>query len=193
MQRLLRQGANDPQIQQAEDLQRTIAQNQALPAWANTSTTIPIEQSLAVFVIQYDETGHPLQATGKLHGTIPTPPKGVFDYVRTHNEERLTWAPEANVRIATVIRHIAGTQSGFILVGRSLREVEIRESQLGQIFFVGWLVALSAILIVIGVQHRNSEKIKSRVKTEGFAHRDPSPHLHHSFRGSLLLCVLKFA
>ena len=38
-------------------------------------------------------------------------------------EDRLTWQPEPGVRSATVVVHYQGAQAGFVMAGRSLREV----------------------------------------------------------------------
>ena len=79
---------------------------------------------------------------------------------------RLTWQPTPDVRIAAVTvyfsdsdQSIATTssssvklRSGFVLVGRSLREVEARERQLGFIMGVGWILFLVATLISVAYQ-----------------------------------------
>lgn len=61
-------------------------------------------------------------------------------------ENRLTWQPREGVRIAAVIVFY---QDGFVLAGRSLREVEIREAQVTQFAGLTWLLALVTTLIVI--------------------------------------------
>ena len=42
-----------------------------------------------------------------------------------------------------------GAQPGFVLAGRSLREVEIRASQVEQITGIAWLVTLAVSLFVV--------------------------------------------
>jgi hypothetical protein len=47
------------------------------------------------------------------------------------------------VREAAIVKQVAGGQSAaFVLAGRSLREVEDRESQLTQMVGLAWAVAL---------------------------------------------------
>ncbi len=43
----------------------------------------------------------------------------------------MTWQPERRVRIATVVVRYEGRESGFVLAGRSLREVEERVRRIG--------------------------------------------------------------
>jgi hypothetical protein len=74
-----------------------------------------------------------------------------LDYVKQNGEDRVTWQPEAGVRIAAVIEGYGGAAPGYVLAGRSLREVEIREDQAE--FFAGatWVAALGLTLVVIVV------------------------------------------
>jgi hypothetical protein len=73
VQQSLRQGANDPQIQMAEDAAA------ALAASTTPESVLPVAQveiftSLAPFMVIYDDTGGPLTSSGLLHGTIPLLP-----------------------------------------------------------------------------------------------------------------------
>lgn len=143
VQQVLREGANDPQIQMAEDAAAT------LTAGGQVQSVVPpgevdIAKSLATYMIVFDESGKPVAASARLNGQIPTIPAGVFNYVRQNGEDRITWQPQPGVRSAVVVTRFQGATSGFVLVGRSLREVEIREDDLLQIDFVGW----AGILIV---------------------------------------------
>ena len=59
-----------------------------------------------------------------------------------NGEDRVTWQPQGNVRIALVVTKVTGVQSGFIAAGRSLREVEKREDQLTKEVLGAWLIAV---------------------------------------------------
>jgi uncharacterized protein YacL len=61
-------------------------------------------------------------------------------------ENRITWQPREGVRIAAVI---VSYQNGFVLAGRNLREVEIRETQVTQFAGLAWILAIIASLVVI--------------------------------------------
>ena len=66
---------------------------------------------------------------------------------RQHGEERLSWQPRRGVRIAAVVQRVGGAHPGFVLAGRSLREVEDREEQVLQMAGATWIGMLGVILI----------------------------------------------
>lgn len=144
----LRQGANDPQIQIAQDLAE-ILQNSKNPQDLIGQTQINLAKSLAPFIIIYDEAGKPIASQAVLDGRNPAPPKGVFDYTKTHHEDRVTWEPKKGVRVAAVIEHFEGAHPGFVLVGRSLKEVESRIDNLNKYVVIGWIAAVIGSLVII--------------------------------------------
>lgn len=145
MQQMLRRGANQPQIDMAQWYAGEIGAGEA-PDNVIPPGYVDLERSLQPFVIFYDEQGNPGPGTGYLEQRIPTPPPGVFDFVRTHGYENVTWQPRPGIRIASVVRRINSKTPGFILAGRSLRLVEEQESLLWRIVMAGW-VAVMALLI----------------------------------------------
>lgn len=147
VQQTLRQSADDPQIQLAEDAAAALA---AQPP----QSVLPPEQvdmaaSLRPYVMVMSESGDSVASSVSLHGRPPALPSGVLEYVRQHGEERLTWEPEAGVRSATVVVRYAGSHPGFVLAGRSLREVERREDWLTTAVAVVWAGAL--LISFVGV------------------------------------------
>ena len=148
VQQSLRQEANDPQIQMAEDAASALAQGPN-PESLVPLSTVDIARSLAPFMIVYDDAGNVLASSAVLNGVTPDLPAGVLDYTRANAEDRVTWQPERGVRIAAVVVRYEGTQSGFVLAGRSLREVEVREAQTEQLAGLILIVALAASLIAV--------------------------------------------
>jgi hypothetical protein len=148
VQQSLRMGANDPQIQMAEDAASRLNAGASVESVV-PSTKVEIADSLASFVIVFDESGKVLASSATLHGAVPAYPVGVLDYVRQNGQDRVTWQPEAGVRMATVAMPF---KNGFVMAGRSLTEVEKRESQvesLSGLTMLGiWAVTL--IVIVLG-------------------------------------------
>ena len=148
IQQTLRLGGNDPQIQMAEDAAA------ALEAGASADSILPagkvdIAASLAPYLIVFDANGRAVASNALLNGSIPSVPEGVLEYAREHGEDRVTFQPEQGVRSATVVRAAAGGQKGFVLAGRSLREVEKRVDLLGLQVGVGWLVTSAAALVLV--------------------------------------------
>lgn len=154
-QQVLRTGADDPQVQIATDMAALLSRygvTDGLRQGALLSTgVVDMERSLSPFVIVYDDQGHALGSNAQLDGQTPVLPKGVFDYVRTHGEERVTWRPIAGsraVRIAAVVERVNGPQPGFVLAGRSLREVQSRIGHVENLAGLAWLAMMG--LIVVG-------------------------------------------
>ncbi|HMD90712.1 MAG TPA: hypothetical protein VKF38_16270 [Anaerolineaceae bacterium] len=150
VQQSYRMGANDPQIQMAEDTARALESGQSASSLV-PSGKIDIAQSLAPYLIIYDANGQPVVSNALLHNQIPTIPSGIFEYTRKNGEDRVSWQPEPGVRSATVIDPVNNGRDGFVLAGRSLREVEIRESALTTQVEIGWLVTILASLVLVGL------------------------------------------
>ena len=148
VQQALRQGANDPQIQMAEDIAHQI-ESGANSTTVFSGSPVDLGNSLAPFVIVFNEQGAQTASSALLHGQSPQLPSGVLDYVRQHGEDRLTWQPEPGVRIAAVVTSYSGANPGFVLAGRSMREVEKRISQIEMLCGIVWLVTLGLGLVII--------------------------------------------
>ena len=145
VQQSLRMGANDPQIQMAEDAAIALNAGASMDSLVPT-TRVELSTSLAPFIMVFDDSGNVLASTATLHGKVPVYPSGVLDYTRQHGEDRVTWQPENGVRMATVVVRY---DQGFVLAGRSLREVEIRENNMEGISGVALLFIWAATLFVI--------------------------------------------
>jgi hypothetical protein len=149
-----RQSLNDPQIQLAEDSAR------AFSAGAPVRSLIPdsridIEASLAPWVAAYDQNGQALFSSGLLQGEMPQPPKGVFDAARTGVgkdtdypvENRVTWEAGPGVRQAIVVVYYNNeSNSGYVVAGRNMREVEDRERSLAMVVLVVWALTMTVSL-----------------------------------------------
>ena len=157
----LRSGANNPQIQMAEDVAARLTQG-AQPRDLVPTESVDIATSLAPYIIVFDNNGNPLASSATLDGQIPTIPPGVFAYVRQNGEDRITWQPEPGVRSAIVVTRFQGAVSGFVLAGRSLREVEKLEDNLLHLDLLGWagilLVSFLATALLLGRREKKSEE-----------------------------------
>lgn len=141
-----RLGANEPQTQLAEDAALALGAagtiDEVIPS---TPAPRDVGRSLGPMLIYLDDAGRPVASTGTLDGAVPVPPRGVLDEVRTRGEERVTWAPRRNVRLASVIRRVGGVHPGFVVAARSLRETESRIDTIGRLLLLAWLAALVAL------------------------------------------------
>jgi hypothetical protein len=149
----IRIGANDPQIQIAEDLGSQLSAGQN-PLMLIPPTKTDMSKSLANYIMIFDKDGKSIGSSVVLDGKEPVLPQGVFANAKKsqENEIRFTWQPKTGVRSAAVLVYYKGETPGFVLIGRSLREIEIREGQQEMIVFAGWLatmfLSLSSVFIV---------------------------------------------
>jgi hypothetical protein len=150
-QQILRQGADDPQIQIAQDSAGFLAAAQE-PAFlhANTYGTVDLAKSLAPFLLTFDAEKKPMAFTATLNGQIPTPPAGVFAYVKAHGEDKITWQPAKGVRIALVAAYYKSPKAeGYVFSGRSLAGVEKHISSLQFMTFWAWV--MTVIIAILGL------------------------------------------
>jgi hypothetical protein len=145
----MRVGANDPQIQVVEDSAAALSSGQPISAVV-PGGTVDISRSLAPFMVIYDDQGKPLAGSALLDGQLPNLPAGVFAYVKSSGETRITWQPRPGVRNATVIAWFSNPQqSGYVMAGRSLREVEKRIDMLGLMVLLVWVFSLVASFVML--------------------------------------------
>ena len=146
----LRIGANDPQIQIVEDVADGLLSGQN-PQNFIPPTKTDISKSLATYIMLFDQDGKLIGSSATLDGKDPVVPQGVFASTKKSltNESRFTWQPKTGVRSAVVIDYYKGPVPGFVLIGRSLREIEIRENQQEMIVFAGWAVTMFLSLISV--------------------------------------------
>lgn len=148
VQQTYRQGANDPQIQMAEDTATALTGGQSVDTLI-PSSKVEVDKSLAPFMIVYDTNGKVVASSATFDGQTPALPDGVLESTRQMGgENRRTWQPRADVRIAAVIVEYT---DGFVLAGRNLREVEAREAQTSNFAGITWIAAMLGSLIVIAL------------------------------------------
>jgi hypothetical protein len=134
----LRSGANDPQIQMANDA-ATALDAGAQPSNLISVSRIEVAQSLAPFLVIFDSSGRVLATDGQLDGRDPIPPSGVLASAANSPPDIVTWQPGSGVRIAAVVVPWHG---GTVLAGRSLAQVEIRENDALLVVMAAWLAML---------------------------------------------------
>lgn len=145
VQRDMRIGANDPQIQIAQDVAKQISAGQN-PLDFIPPIKVDVSQSLANYIVIFDNKGKIIGSSAQLNGKDPVIPQGVFVNTKNLGETRFTWQPRTGVRSAVVVDYYKGLNSGYVLVGRSLHEVENRIDNLGLIMLLGWVTTLGVSL-----------------------------------------------
>ena len=170
----LRMTANDELVQISEDVSALLAAGTPVQEILPPSNPIDISKSLAVYIAVYDASGTPLASTAMLNGAVPVPPASVFASAKAGGEDRLTWQPAPGVRSAVVVNHYAvssaanpalgpnasstpntsATTGGYVLVGRSLREIDNHESQAEAEAAGAWILCLALSFATIYVTRR---------------------------------------
>ena len=148
VQQVYRNGADDPQVQLAEDAAARLDAGDTVPE-VLSGDPVNLASSLAPFVIVYDIHNRVIDGTGVLDGAQPVPPVGVLDTARAARRNRVTWQPTEDVRIASV--SVATSDGRVVLAGRSLREAERHVDDLGRIALVAWVVTLSGALVAVAL------------------------------------------
>jgi len=147
-----RQSLNDPQIQLAEDAARVVAAGVPASSLIAGGGKIDMDASLSPWLALYDAQGAPLASSALLNNAVPQIPAGVLDTARSRGENRISWQPEPGVRQAIVV--VKAGDKGFAVAGRNMREVEARESNLGFMTLLAWLVIMLTTLAAYSIRPR---------------------------------------
>lgn len=155
-QQVLRMSANEPQTWLAESLASRIDAGQSpdLAAVAPQQTG-EIGAQLRPFAVMYDNNGRPTAATATLGGKLPVIPVGVLKHADNRPYYAITWQPTSSQRFASVS---VKTNTGYVMVARSLHDVEHREDVLLVQLATGWVITLAVPGAVLFFHHRLSPK-----------------------------------
>lgn len=150
VQQTYRSNANDPQIEAVQTIASVLGQGVPPEAITGQGDTVDIENSLSLFVSIYDKDGKLASSSGKLGEDSPTPPSGIFEYLRKNDKQRFTWEPKKGVRIAAVAEKLEDDK-GFVLVGRNMKEIDMRIQNSLIIVGAAWisLLVLSLLLSLV--------------------------------------------
>ena len=107
-----------------------------------------------IFAILYDAAGHALTGNATLHGTLPQPPPGIFDVIRSRGEDKVTWQPQPGIRVA--LTGLPMPNGGFVLAGQSLIPSEARNALLDRILRWMWAFAILACCFLALFARRNT-------------------------------------
>jgi Na+-translocating ferredoxin:NAD+ oxidoreductase RnfG subunit len=148
-----RNNANDPQVEVVDQVASLIEQDIPLDAILGGSDQVDMSKSLGLFVMIFDKDKKLISASAQLDGQTPTPPDNTFERAKQDGENRFTWEPKDGVRIAAVLKAV--DDKGYVLAGRSLREVENRQQDLIRIILISWIVAIPlALLLTLALKPR---------------------------------------
>lgn len=159
VQQTYRTAANDPQIQMARDINARLQEGKPVESFFDD--TVDIGQSLSTFIALYDVIRKPIRSSGYLDGKMPVLPAGVFDFAKKQGEYEVTWQPREGERMAVVIISSNSSSVDFVVAGRSLQEVEVRERDLITISFLGWIICIGLVLTHASLQFYRTRQNES--------------------------------
>lgn len=151
VQQSYRQSANDPQIAVARDIAASLATGTPADQLVSRQTVDP-SKSLSPFVIVLDADGKVVASSMVLGSTTPVPPAGALSVAKASGENRVTWQPRADARLAAVVVPVEGGPGGYVVAARSLKLVEERVDQLTQLAGLGWIgtIVLTFLFMLLG-------------------------------------------
>jgi hypothetical protein len=141
-----RMDANDPQVAIANNIGTCLDNGESVQPYL-AKTDVDIKNDLSPFVCLLDAKGQVVNSTATLDGHLIHLPSGLFDHVNKNGEEQVTWQPRKDVRIALVVNKVHANNIAFVAVGRSLKETELRVSNLGWICLIGWIICIGMLVI----------------------------------------------
>jgi hypothetical protein len=155
---VVRQGANDPQVQIAEDVARVFSGNQftdetlrsSFETFVPSKMQVDIGLSLSPWIQVYDASGEVIASSATIQEAQTTPRVSteLFEGLQKRDQIRLTWKPQKGIRQAIVITKFSGLRSGYVVVGRSLREAEDQIRIVTEIISATWFVMVFLIACV---------------------------------------------
>jgi hypothetical protein len=154
-QQLVRHAADHPQVEMARDAAAKLGAG-ATPESVLPKRAVDISNPNASdpYLIVLDSSGTVLASSVTMQGEQPLPPPGVFDHVRAHGEDVITWQPAQGVRSAIVVDAYSG---GFVVAGRSLLATESLEANLLAFAGLGWVGAVLVLLALAWLVNRRSD------------------------------------
>ncbi len=155
----LRLSANDPQVQITGDILSSLSQG-ADPKQLSP-TTVDMASASNPFVIIYDNNEKALGSTVTLDKKTPIAPKAAFEKTKKNNENRFTWEPKDGLRQAVVM---VKYKDGYVLVGRSLGEVDERIKMVMRVVGIAWVIGISATTLAFLLARPKKEMLVEETK-----------------------------
>ncbi len=149
-QHILRAGANDAQVELAEETARQLNLGASPESVLPNGPAVELRDSLRQYVIIYSDGDKQLAGNVKLDNQSVDIPEGVLEHARNTNDHRITWQPADGVRSDIVVKRFSNAaSSGFVVAGKSLREVEKQEDQLLLLSGIGWILTVIPLSVYV--------------------------------------------
>jgi hypothetical protein len=149
VQQVYRQSANDQLFQVVENITNNINQGQPISQIVPAQGVTDLASTILPFALVYDATSTEIGSSVLLDGKNPTVPAGMLAAAKDRGQLVETWQAAPGVREAVVVKYLSGAQSGYLVVGRSLKQTEILENQTLLMSEIAGIIALVLTFIVL--------------------------------------------
>ncbi|SRR5260221_6738319 len=158
----LRQSANDPQTELAENAAAYLTSNSAFGAGnssqLNLTNKVNLGTSLSTFIGVYDNNLKLFVTNAMLNNQDAIIPEGVLQTAVNDGRNTVTWQPQPGLRFAVVAVSFEKDGKKWVAVsGRSLRLVEERIDRIGLMLLIGYLLTLVAVFAAIYLKKLSSK------------------------------------
>jgi hypothetical protein len=156
----MRRSANEALMQYAAGAMKKMDAGMPVQEAMNEFEPVDIERSLSPYMIVYDSNRKVIAGNGLLHGKVPVPPNGTFAYAAQNGPHRMSWQPGPGTGSAVILYPcVVDGQQGYLLTGRSMREVEQRERTLAMYVATCLAITLIATFIVLSIiRHKKNRR-----------------------------------
>lgn len=134
--------ANDLPLSTAQSIKNSLDHG-STPTDVVPSAKVDLRADTNVFTTIIDNSYHVLASSAQLDNKNPLPPTGVFEYSKAHGIDKVTFQPDAGVRLAIVVMPYGQGPDGYIMAGQSLKPAEDRVSTYNVLLIAGWIVAVA--------------------------------------------------
>ena len=164
-QHILRTSADDSQVESAETTAQSLERGASPSSVLPNGPAVDLRSSLQSYLIIYDNDGNQIASNLRLDNRVVDVPDGVLEHARDVSDHRITWQPADGVRSDIVVKRYSNAAgSGFVVAGKSLREVEKHEDQLLLLCAIGWLLSVIPLCVYVWLtteQHRTNNRKKN--------------------------------
>ncbi len=143
---VLRQQANDPQIEVTEQVAGIIRQGAPLEAIVGTAQQIDLSESDALFVAIFDKDKNLAGSTALVNGQPISVPSENFDLAKLQGDYRFDLEVTEGRKMAAVLKPV--DENAYVLAGRSLAEFEKRADTLSLPIWIGWGISVLLALVL---------------------------------------------
>jgi hypothetical protein len=172
-----RTSADDPQVQYVEEIGNYLSTKDSDPKNVTGDQKIDPAKSLSPFVIIFNNDRKTVTSSADFEGGTPIPASSkfskinksyLFGLLKNEGQVRFSWGLNSKVRVAAVLSsyQVEGKDAGYILVGRSLKEVDGRILYSIVTLAIGWLISclVTFLYFLLPSLNLKAPKLKTQIK-----------------------------